>query len=140
MSKRSGNVGTADTLQGRVLEAAEEALAGREASGAGKAEARGWPAVPDGADAQPGAGSLALVMDVPLEVTVELGRTTQRVRDILDLGPGAVVELDRMAGEPVDVLVNGRLVARGEVVVIDEAFGVRITDIVGQEERIGRLR
>lgn len=75
---------------------------------------------------------LSLVMDVPLEVTVELGRTTKKVKEVLQLGPGTVIELDRLAGEPVDVRVNGRLVAKGEVVVLDELFAVRITEVVPQ--------
>lgn len=78
-----------------------------------------------------------LIMDVNVQVSVELGRTTMQVRDVLGLGPGAVVELDKHAGEPVEVVVNNKIVARGEVVVIDENFGVRITEIVnarGQKE------
>lgn len=80
--------------------------------------------------------NLDIIVDVPLQLTVELGRTTQKIRDVLALSPGAVVELDRLAGEAVDVLVNGKLVAKGEVVVIDENFGVRITDIVSPMERV----
>lgn len=75
--------------------------------------------------------SLELLHDVEMAVTVELGRTRLTVRDLLALAPGAVVELDRSAGSPVDVLVNGKLIARGEVVVIDEEFGIRISEIVG---------
>ena len=75
--------------------------------------------------------NLNLVLDIPLEVSVELGRKRMSIRDILDLGAGSIVELDKIAGEPVDLLVNGRLVARGEVVVIEDNFGVRITEIVG---------
>ncbi len=74
--------------------------------------------------------SIDLIRDVPLKVTVELGRASLTVREILALGAGSVVELDRLAGEPVDVLVNDRLIARGEVVIVDESFGVRITDLV----------
>jgi len=77
---------------------------------------------------------------VPLQVTVELGRARRLVRDILSLGVGSIVELDKLAGEPVDVLVNGKLIARGEVVVVDENFGVRITEIVSRAERVRRLR
>ncbi len=77
---------------------------------------------------------LELLHDVEMDVTAELGRTRMLVRDILELVPGSVIELDRAAGSPVDVLVNGTLIARGEVVVIDEEFGVRITDVVGYEE------
>jgi len=69
-------------------------------------------------------------MDVPLEVTVELGRTKKLISEILDFAPGTILELEKIAGEPVDVLVNGKLVAKGEVVVIEESFGVRVTDIV----------
>ena len=74
--------------------------------------------------------NIGLIMDVPLEVTVELGRTTKSIADILDFAPGTIIELDRIAGEPIDVLVNGKFVAKGEVVVIEESFGVRITDII----------
>ncbi len=87
-----------------------------------------------------GHSNIDLLLDVPLPVAVELGRVDMTIRDILDLGPGAVVELDRTAGEPVDILVNGKLVARGEVVVIDENFGVRVVDIVSPAERVGGER
>lgn len=83
-----------------------------------------------------GNGRLELLADVPLELSVELGRTRRRLADVLALGPGSLLELDRLAGEAVDVRVNGRLVAKGEVVVIDENFGVRITDIVSPETRL----
>ena len=69
-------------------------------------------------------------MDVPLEVTVELGRKSRSIKEILDFTPGTIIELDKVAGEPIDILVNGKYVARGEVVVIEESFGVRITEIV----------
>lgn len=74
--------------------------------------------------------NIDLIMDVPLEVTVELGRANKSIKEILDFSPGTIVELDKLAGEPVDVLVNGKLVARGEVVVIEESFGIRVTEIV----------
>lgn len=74
--------------------------------------------------------NIGLIMDVPLEVTVELGRTTKSISDILDFSPGKIIELNKIAGEPIDVLVNGKYVAKGEVVVIEESFGVRITEIV----------
>jgi flagellar motor switch protein FliN/FliY len=77
---------------------------------------------------------LEMLHDVEMDVTAELGRTRMQVRQILELVPGSVIELDRAAGSPVDVLVNGTLIARGEVVVIDEEFGIRITDVVGYEE------
>ena len=77
-----------------------------------------------------GQENIGLIKDVPLEVTVELGRTTKSISEILDFSPGTIIELDRIAGEPIDVLVNGKFVAKGEVVVIEESFGVRITEII----------
>ena len=74
--------------------------------------------------------NIELIKDVPLEVTVELGRTTKSIKDILEFAPGTIVELSKIAGESVDVLVNGKYVAKGEVVVIEESFGVRITEII----------
>ena len=84
--------------------------------------------------------NINLILDVPLQVTVELGRTKKLIREILELAPGSVVELDKLAGEAVDILVNGKLIAKGEVVVIDENFGVRITDIVSPLERATSLQ
>jgi flagellar motor switch protein FliN/FliY len=80
-------------------------------------------------------GGLDLLHDVEMEVTAELGRTRMSVRELLSLTPGAVIELDRAAGGPADLLVNGRLIARGEVVIVDENFGIRITEIVGSTDR-----
>ena len=80
--------------------------------------------------------NMDLLMDVSLEVSVELGRTTRKIKEILEFGPGSIIELSRLVGEPVDVLVNGKFVANGEVVVIDENFGIRITDIINPEQRI----
>lgn len=80
--------------------------------------------------------NIDIIMDVPLEVTVELGRTSKKIKDILEFSPGSIIELDKLAGEPIDILVNGKFVARGEVVVIDENFGIRITDIINAEHRI----
>ncbi len=82
-----------------------------------------------------GFGDISLLLDVEMTMTVELGRTSKLVKDILGLGEGSIIELDKLAGEPVDLLVNGKLIAKGEVVVIDENFGVRVTDIVSQDER-----
>jgi flagellar motor switch protein FliN/FliY len=73
--------------------------------------------------------NIGLLMDVPLEVTVELGRTSKSIKEILDFAPGTIIELNRLAGEPIDVLVNGKFVAKGEVVVMEEAFGIRVTEI-----------
>ncbi|WOV89195.1 flagellar motor switch phosphatase FliY [Sporosarcina oncorhynchi] len=84
--------------------------------------------------------NLNMLLDIPLKVTVELGRTKRSVKEILEMSSGSILELDKLAGEPVDILVNNRHIARGEVVVIDENFGVRITDILSQTERLNNLR
>ncbi len=78
----------------------------------------------------PGAENIGIIKDVPLEVTVELGRTKKSISEILDFAPGTIIELDKIAGEPIDVLVNGKFVAKGEVVVIEESFGIRVTEII----------
>ena len=92
-------------------------------------------------DAAAGDGSVNMdfVLDIPLEVTVELGRTKMLINDLLKLGQGSVIELDRLAGEPLDVLVNGTLIAHGEVVVVNEKFGIRLTDVISPAERVKKL-
>ena len=82
-----------------------------------------------------GAGNLDLVRDIQVNLQVELGRTDMTIQDILELTPGTVVELNRLAGEPLDIVVNGKLLAKGEVVVVDENFGVRITSIIDSQAR-----
>lgn len=92
-------------------------------------------------DKKPGtARDIDFLLDVPLEVTVELGRARMLIKDLLQLGQGSVVELEKLAGEPMEILVNNRLIARGEVVVVNEKFGVRLTDIVSPVERIRQLK
>jgi flagellar motor switch protein FliN/FliY len=86
------------------------------------------------------ASSINFLLDVPLDVAVELGRTKMAIRDMLKLGPGSVLELDKLIGEPVDLLVNSKLIAKGEVVAFDENFGIRITDIINPEDRLRSLR
>ena len=83
--------------------------------------------------------SLDFILDIPLEVSVELGRTRMVINDLLQLGQGSVIELTKLAGEPLEILVNNKLVARGEVVVVNEKFGVRVTDIVSPMERVKSL-
>lgn len=90
--------------------------------------------------AQPISGNIELLLDIPLSVSVELGRTKMAIRDVLQLSPGSIVELDKLIGEPVDLLVNDNLIARGEVVVFDENFGVRITDIINPADRLKGLK
>ncbi len=93
-------------------------------------------------ETRPAAGpskDLDFILDIPLEVTVEMGRTRMLINDLLQIGQGSVIELNRLAGEPLDILINSKLIARGEVVVVSEKFGIRITDIVSPLERVKRL-
>ena len=85
------------------------------------------------------ASDLDFILDIPLEVSVELGRTKMLISELLQLGQGSVIELTKLAGEPLEILVNQKLVARGEVVVINEKFGVRLTDIISPAERVKQL-
>ena len=89
--------------------------------------------------AQPAANNLDLILDIPVQLTVELGRTKIAIRNLLQLAQGSVVELDGLAGEPMDVLVNGCLIAQGEVVVVNDKFGIRLTDIISPAERLRRI-
>jgi flagellar motor switch protein FliN/FliY len=95
------------------------------------------------AKSAPGAGAsrdMDFLLDIPLEVTVQLGKTRMFIKDLLQLGQGSVIELEKMAGEPMEILVNNKLVARGEVVVVNEKFGIRLTDIISPTERIRQLK
>jgi flagellar motor switch protein FliN/FliY len=95
-------------------------------------------------DSQPGADDLSpeldVILDIPVSISMEVGRTDIPIRNLLQLNQGSVVELDRLAGEPLDVLVNGTLIAHGEVVMVNDKFGIRLTDVVSKSERIQRLR
>lgn len=93
----------------------------------------------DNAKASNSERNLNLIMDIPLRVTVELGRTKMMVNELLNLGQGSVVELSKLAGEPMEVFVNDKLVARGEAVVVNEKFGVRLTDVISPQERVEQL-
>jgi flagellar motor switch protein FliN/FliY len=84
--------------------------------------------------------NLEVILDVPVTISMEIGRTAISIRNLLQLNQGSVVELDRLAGEPMDVLVNGTLVAHGEVVVVNEKFGIRLTDVVSPTERVKKLK
>lgn len=145
------SVEDARAFLGRVVSGSADAGAGAAGPPPPSAPGGGGAATAPaarGADFQPfGDGepppvphNIELILDVPLGLTVELGRTEKAIRDILALGPGSLVELDRLAGESVDVMVNGKLIAKGEVVVVDENFGVRITEIVSRAERVRKLR
>jgi flagellar motor switch protein FliN/FliY len=128
--------------------AAPDALADEWAAALAEADAAQAPASGAPADLFPrlGAGAAAaqrddidLVLDIPVQLTVELGRTRIPIKHILQLAQGSVIELDALAGEPMDVLVNGFLIAQGEVVVVNDRFGIRLTDIVTPSERMRRL-
>ena len=93
-----------------------------------------------GKDAAARSKNLSFILDIPLEVTVQLGRTTMLVNDLLKLGQGSVIELEKMAGETLEILANQKLVARGEVVVINEKFGIRVTEIISPMERVEKLK
>ena len=135
--------------------AALSAMTGGAAEAAGAGAAKSAPAgqgAPSGGNApagNPKSGAMAasspvqsldFILDIPLKVTVELGRSKMSVRDILQLSQGSVVELSKLAGEPLEVLVNDKLIARGEVVVVNEKFGIRLTDIISPIERIEQLK
>jgi flagellar motor switch protein FliN/FliY len=94
---------------------------------------------PDVTEQEPDKKNLEFILDIPLQVTVELGRTKLLVKDILQLNQGAVIELSKLAGEPLDIFVNSKLVARGEAVVVNEKFGVRLVDIVSPNERVEKI-
>lgn len=88
----------------------------------------------------PGSPDLDVILDIPVSISMEVGRTSITIRNLLQLNQGSVIELDRLAGEPLDVLVNGTLIAHGEVVVVNEKFGIRMTDVISPAERIKKLR
>ena len=84
--------------------------------------------------------NLGIILDIPVIMSMEIGRSTISIRNLLQLNQGSVVELDRIAGEPMDVLVNGHLIAHGEVVVVNDKFGIRLTDVISPAERVGKLK
>ncbi|MDT4330291.1 flagellar motor switch protein FliN [Methylomonas sp. MED-D] len=120
-----------------------DALKEQAASGAGGYTAAEFPELDGKAGPKDGARGdevkLDVILDVPVTVSLEIGRTKINIRNLLQLNQGSVVELDRFAGEPMDVLVNGTLVAHGEVVVVNDKFGIRLTDIISPSERVRKL-
>lgn len=123
-----------------LIAATEQARAEEPPAASGTLGLVDLPSFAPAASPQPlsfdtGSGGLNRVRDIPLEVTVELGRTRLLIRDIMDLSAGSIIELDKIAGEAVDLLANGMLVARGEVIVIDDNFGVRVTEIITARDR-----
>jgi flagellar motor switch protein FliN/FliY len=101
-------------------------------------QATSFPPV-DNQGAVPANKNIDFVLDIPLQVTVQIGSTRMLIRELLQLGQGSVIELNKLAGEPMEVLVNNKLVARGEVVVVNEKFGIRLTDVVSPNQRIQQL-
>jgi len=89
---------------------------------------------------RPGSPDMDVILDIPVRISMEVGNTEITIRNLLQLNQGSVIELDRLAGEPLDVLVNGTLIAHGEVVVVNEKFGIRMTDVISPSERIKKLR
>lgn len=126
----------ADTdIDNLAAKLADEADASSEGNGSGDGGDSAAPELNDKKDR-----NLNLIMDIPLRVTVELGRTKMPVNELLNLGQGSVIELSKLAGEPMEVLVNDKLIARGEAVVVNEKFGVRLTDIISTKERVEQLK
>lgn len=112
---------------------------GDTTAGTGTAQAGELPefgATSPGRSANP---DLEMILDIPVRLSMEVGNTQISIRDLLQLGQGSVIELDRLAGEPLDVLVNGTLIAHGEVVVVNDKFGIRMTDVISASERIRKL-
>ena len=99
-----------------------------------------FDALDDNAEPLEGEANLDVILDIPVTISMEIGRTKISIRNLLQLNQGSVVELDRLAGEPMDVLVNGTLVAHGEVVVVNEKFGIRLTDVISPAERVKKLK
>ena len=121
----------------RAAEAGIGAAAPAPAGGAAPAQMESFMPTQDGGAP---VADLDAILDIPVTMSVEIGKTRLSIRNLLQLNQGSVVELDRMAGEPLDVLINGTLVAHGEVVVVNEKFGIRLTDVVSAQERVRKLR
>ncbi|MFW5697261.1 MAG: flagellar motor switch protein FliN [Fimbriimonadaceae bacterium] len=130
---------TAEHIAGIKSAPEDEEKQGEGEKGQGSSDGLQRATATGGSGSLPEDHSLDLLMDIPLEISVELGRVSMQVREVVDLGAGSIVEIDKAAGEPVDVLVNGRPVARGEVVVIEDNFGVRITEILSPQDRLNKL-
>ncbi len=124
-----------------VMDEWAEAMA--EAGGEGDSEPQSAPLEDLESGSEVGGGedvNLDVILDIPVTISMEIGRTDINIRNLLQLNQGSVVELDRLAGEPLDVLVNGTLIAHGEVVVVNEKFGIRLTDVISPAERVKNLK
>lgn len=112
----------------------------REEQAQSQAKAMPYEELKDESQGVDGRPELEVILDIPVTISMEVGRTPISIRNLLQLNQGSVIELDRLAGEPLDVLVNGTLIAHGEVVVVNEKFGIRMTDVISPSERIKKLR
>ena len=120
--------------------AMEEAGAAGDEAAAANAQSVNFDEVTSSASASPGDVNMDVILDIPVTISMEVGHTRMNIRNLLHLNQGSVVELNRMAGEPLDVMVNGTLIAHGEVVVVNEKFGIRLTDIISPAERVKKLK
>ena len=136
------NTESVDDAWAEALEEQADAEAGGAKAGGAKADGARAASFDELADEGLSGTDVKLdvVLDIPVNISMEIGRTKISIRNLLQLNQGSVVELDRLAGEPMDVLVNGTLIARGEVVVVNEKFGIRLTDIISPAERVKKLR
>ena len=135
MSQENENEQESQEANSSASDAGEQSAASGEAIEKAEFEQIQDDAAPAGEDV-----NLEVILEVPVSLSMEVGRTSISIRNLLQLNQGSVVELDRMAGEPLDVLVNGTLVAHGEVVVVNEKFGIRLTDVISASERIRKLQ
>ena len=147
MSEQAADLNSTDEQgDGKVAAMAGQAAAESATTTEGGAKKAGYEKAEfDGLTSQPvakggGEANLDVILDIPVTLSMEIGRTEITINDLLQLGQGSVVELERLAGEPMDVMVNGTLIAHGEVVVVDEKFGIRLTDVISPTERIKKLK
>ncbi|MDX2347462.1 MAG: flagellar motor switch protein FliN [Nitrospirota bacterium] len=131
-----------DSVDLETIDAEKEMMEPLEHKTATKNESSAQTSAPPGVPEINGfqEANLDRILDIPLVLSAQLGNTRMLIKDLLQLGQGSIVELDKLAGEPLDVLVNERLVARGEVVMVNEKFGIRLTDVISPTERVNKLR
>ena len=132
------DAGLGDPAQDEQSEDSAEAQQGEVGAGGDGAEPASFSQLEEAGQTQP-VGNLDMIMDIPVVLSVELGRTKMLINDILQLGQGSVIELEKVVGEPMEILINEKLMARGEVVVVNEKFGIRLTDIISPLDRIKQL-
>lgn len=131
-----------DSVDMDTFDAEKEMMEALAEEAAGKSESPVQTVAPPAVSASMGTqdANLERLLDIPLVLSAQLGSTRMLIKDLLQLGPGSIVELDKLAGEPLEVLVNERLVARGEVVMVNERFGIRLTDVISPSERVKKLK